>query len=258
MDITIDQYPYIAGSTGLHAFMPAFVLEGGYDSLKHRLSQPRIHDTVKQIMIKSFVKDGYVSISHWVVSTSPDSTYNGKSISLISRMKSRDVKLETDIETLFELLNLGPSRAVFYTMSEKDVVNIMKCSYNMIALDGRVEPETGIDLTHPRSFGTNARVLSRYVREQKVLSLEEAVQRMTTLPAKRFNIKDRGQLKEGMWADIVVFNRNKIKDNGTYENPKRYSTGFQYVCVNGTVVVENDQHNGSKPGSVIYGGGDNR
>jgi N-acyl-D-amino-acid deacylase len=127
----------------------------------------------------------------------------------------------------------------------------MKYPYNMIGADGGVS--NGRGMPHPRTYGTNARVLSRYVREQKIISLEEAIRRMTSLAAQKFQLKDRGQLKEGMAADIVVFDEATVKDNATYEQPHQYSSGFKYVIVNGVVVIDDGKHNGVRSGKVLKG-----
>jgi len=108
---------------------------------------------------------------------------------------------------------------------------------------------------HPRGYGNAARFLSRYVREQRVIALEEAVRRLTALPARTFKIKDRGELKPGYWADVVVFDPEKIKDQATFKDPHQYSSGFRLVMVNGTIVVEKDKHNGAGPGQIIRGPG---
>jgi N-acyl-D-amino-acid deacylase len=144
----------------------------------------------------------------------------------------------------------GGAGMVFHGMSDEDVKRIMQYPFNMFASDASIRIFNQ-GAPHPRGYGTNARVLSKYVRDEKVLSLEEAVRRMTSLPAQKFGLKDRGLLKEGMAADILVFDEKQVKDLSTYEKPHAYSTGFAYVFVNGQLVVDNGQHLGTRSGMTL-------
>jgi len=139
-------------------------------------------------------------------------------------------------------------------MSEADVQYIMKYPFNMPACDAGIRV-FGQGSPHPRGYGTNARVLGKYVREEKLFPLEEAIRRMTSLPAQKFQLKDRGLLKEGMAADIVVFDENTVSDQSTFDRPHQYSTGFQYVVVNGQLVVDHAQHTGVRSGRALFGPG---
>ena len=143
---------------------------------------------------------------------------------------------------------------VFHGMSEGDVKNIMQYPFNMFASDASIRI-FGAGVPHPRGYGTNARVLGKYVREEKVISLEEAVRRMTSLPAQKFQLKDRGLLREGMAADVVIFNAASVKDLSTYDQPHQFSTGFSYVLVNGKPVLENGKHTGMRSGGTLKGSG---
>jgi N-acyl-D-amino-acid deacylase len=140
----------------------------------------------------------------------------------------------------------GGASAVFHGMSDEDIKRIMKYPYNMFASDASIRVFNA-GVPHPRGYGTNARVLSKYVREEKVISLEEAIRRMTSLPAQKFQLKDRGLLKEGMAADIVVFDASEVQDMSTYEKPHAYSKGFHYVIVNGELTIDGEKHIGTKP-----------
>jgi N-acyl-D-amino-acid deacylase len=151
----------------------------------------------------------------------------------------------------------GGASAVFHGMSEEDIKRIMKYPFNMFASDASIRV-LNAGVPHPRGYGTNARVLAKYVREEKVLSLEEAIRRMTSLPAQKFQLKNRGLLKEGMAADIVIFDENEVKDVSTFEKPHAYSKGFRYVMVNGVVTVDNEKHTGIRAGKALYGPGYNR
>jgi N-acyl-D-amino-acid deacylase len=148
----------------------------------------------------------------------------------------------------------GGASAVFHGMSEKDVKRIMQYPFNMFASDASIRV-LNVGVPHPRGYGTNARVLAKYVREEKILSLEEAIRRMTSLPAQKFQLKDRGLLKEGMAADIVIFDENEVKDVSTFEKPHAYSAGFHYVIVNGALTIDNEKHNGTRAGRALYGPG---
>ena len=139
---------------------------------------------------------------------------------------------------------------VFHGMSDEDVKTIMQYPFNMFASDASIRI-FGQGAPHPRGYGTNARVLSKYVREEKVISLEEAIRRMTSLPAQKFGLDDRGLIKEGFAADLVIFNENEVQDMATFEKPHAYSKGFRYVIVNGQVVAENDKHLGTRSGQVL-------
>jgi N-acyl-D-amino-acid deacylase len=139
---------------------------------------------------------------------------------------------------------------VFHGMGDEDVKRIMQYPFNMFASDASIRVFNQ-GAPHPRGYGTNARVLGKYVREEKVISLEEAVRRMSSLPAQKFGLRDRGLLREGFAADIVIFNEKEVIDLSTYEKPHAYSKGFQYVLVNGQLVVEEGKHNGTRNGKTL-------
>lgn len=144
----------------------------------------------------------------------------------------------------------GGASAVFHGMSEEDIKRIMQYPFNMFASDATIRTY-GYGMPHPRGYGTNARVLAKYVRDEKVISLEEAIRRMTSLPAQKFQLKDRGLLKEGMAADIVIFDEKEVQDISTFTNPHAYSKGFHFVIVNGVLTVENEKHLGVRAGKAL-------
>jgi N-acyl-D-amino-acid deacylase len=146
----------------------------------------------------------------------------------------------------------GGASAVFHGMSEADVKRIMQYPFNMFASDASIRIMNA-GVPHPRGYGTNARVLGKYVREENVISLEEAIRRMTSLPAQKFGLQNRGLLKEGMAADIVVFDEASVTDRATFDKPHAYSKGFHYVIVNGTITVANEQHTGARAGKALRG-----
>lgn len=251
-DVTIDQYPYTAASTNLGIRLPDWAIAGGADSTKKRINDPVLHQQIIIDMLAQLKKYKYKNYSYAVVANhAADTTLNGKSISEINIMKGRKPKAAEEAETILDLMLAGGAQMVYHMMNEKDVQYFLKYPYNMIGADGGVS--NGRGMPHPRTYGTNARVLGRYVREQKLISLEEAIRRMTSLAAQKFQLKDRGQIKEGMAADIVVFNEATVKDNATFEQPHQFSSGFYFVIVNGVVVIDDGKHNGVRSGKALYG-----
>ena len=181
-----------------------------------------------------------------------DTTLNGKSIEQVNLLKGRKHKASAEAETVMDMMIAGGASMVFHGMGDEDVKRIMQYPFNMFASDASIRI-FGEGSPHPRGFGTNARVLSKYVREEKVISLEEAVRRMTSLPAQKFGLTDRGLLKEGFAADVVIFNEAEVQDLSTYEKPHAYSKGFKYVVVNGEMVVNEGKHSGTRSGKALMG-----
>jgi N-acyl-D-amino-acid deacylase len=179
----------------------------------------------------------------------PDTTLNGKSIAQINLEKGRKGNFNNEANTILDMLAISNAQMVYHTMSEQDLVYFMRYPFNMPAADAGVS--NGKGMPHPRGYGTNARVLSKYVREEKVIGLEEAIRRMTSLPARKFSINNRGLLLEGNQADILIFDENTIQDLSVYEAPHQYTKGIEYVLVNGEFVIENGKHTGVKSGSSL-------
>ncbi len=258
VDVTIDQYPYTASSTSLSTMIPEEILADGTDSINARLLRPEVRKIVIDQMLRKLKNRKLKHFSYAVVASHrADSTYNGKSIEEINLMKGKKHKAKEEAETVIELMLKGGAGMVFHGMSEGDVKQIMQYPYNMFASDAGIRQyKQGVP--HPRGYGTNARVLAKYVRDEKIISLEEAIRRMTSLPAQKFQLKERGLLKEGMAADIVIFNDKEIQDMATFEDPHQYSKGFKYVIVNGKMVVENGTHTGVRSGTALTGPGINK
>jgi N-acyl-D-amino-acid deacylase len=187
-----------------------------------------------------------------VASYPADTTYNGKSITEINKLMGRKRKAAQEAETIMDIVEKGGAQMVYHSMNEEDVKYIMRYPFCMAGADAGV-PVPGKGMPHPRGYGTNARILGKYVREEKVITLEEAIRRMTSLAAQKFQLKDRGLLKEGMAADIVIFDDKTVTDHATFEQPHQYSTGFHYVIVNGQVVVDDSKHTGVRSGVALYG-----
>jgi N-acyl-D-amino-acid deacylase len=255
IEVTIDQYPYTASSTSISTLIPDEILADGQDSINARLQKPEIKNYVIKSMLARLKKRKLKHFSYAVVAYfQPDTTYNGKSIEQINLMKGRKHRAKYEAETVIDLVMKGGASAVFHGMSEEDIKRIMQYPFNMFASDASIRI-FGAGIPHPRGYGTNARVLAEYVRDQKVISLEEAIRRMTSLPAQKFQLHDRGLLKEGMAADIVIFDEKQVQDVSTYENPHAYSKGFHYVIVNGILTVDNEKHFGIRAGRALYGPG---
>lgn len=255
IEVTIDQYPYTASSTSISTLIPDEILADGQDSIRARLERPDIKKYVTNSMLARLKKRKLKHFSYAVVAYySPDTTYNGKSIEQINLLKGGKHKAKQEAETVIDIMMNGGASAVFHGMGEEDVKRIMQYPFNMFASDASIRI-LNAGVPHPRGYGTNARVLGKYVREEKVISLEEAIRRMTSLPAQKFQLRDRGLLKEGYAADIVIFDENEVKDMSTFEQPHAYSRGFQYVIVNGKLTVEHEKHLGVRAGKALYGPG---
>ena len=255
VEVTIDQYPYTASSTSLSTMIPDEILSDGGDSVRARLNRPEVRKYVIDYMLKKLKQRKLNHYSYAVVASyRADSTLNGKSIEEINRIKGRKHRAKEEAEMVIEMMLNGGAGMVFHGMSEDDVKYIMRYPFNMFASDASIRV-FGEGVPHPRGYGTNARVLAKYVREEKVLSLEEAIRRMTSLPAQKFKLNDRGLLREGMAADIVIFDDKLVKDASTFAKPHQYTTGFRFVLVNGKLTVENGQHTGMRGGYPLYGPG---
>jgi N-acyl-D-amino-acid deacylase len=253
IDVTIDQYPYTASSTSLSTLIPDEILADGQDSIVARLNQP---ETRKQVIAKMMDKLKNRKLKHYsyavVAYFKADTTLNGKSIEAINLLKGRKHKAKEEAVTILDMMQQGGASMVFHGMSEEDVTRIMQYPFNMFASDASIRIY-GVAAPHPRGYGTNARVLAKYVREEKVISLEEAIRRMTSLPAQKFHLKDRGILKEGFAADMVLFNEKEVADLSTFEKPHQYSKGFRYVLVNGQLTIDEAKHTGIRNGHALRG-----
>lgn len=255
LDVTVDQYPYTASSTTLNVLLPDWVLDGGHDAAVKRINDPETHQKIVAEMVKDMVRRDRLTFDYAVVAhCDADSTLNGKNILEINTLKGRKSTIPDQIETILDITKLGGASMVFHGMNEDDVINIMKYPLTMVASDSGIRLfNSGVP--HPRGYGTNARVLGYYTREKGVLRLEDAVRRMTSLPAQKFKLTGRGLLHPGMYADVVIFDADKVIDKSTYEHPHAYSQGFKYVLVNGKLTVEDFKHNGTRNGDVLYGPG---
>ncbi|WP_064197377.1 MULTISPECIES: amidohydrolase family protein [Emticicia] len=255
IDVNVDQYPYTASSTNMGTMIPSWALADG-DSLVHvRLTDPETRKKIKEEMLKGLKADNRKNFDYaFVARYKADSSLNGKNITEINKLLGRKQNAATEAELIMDMVDKGGAQMIFHKMSEEDVVKILQYPYTMIASDAGVI-QFNKNVPHPRGYGSNARVLGRYVREKNVLRLEDAIRRMTSLPAQRFKIDNRGLIRTGYAADILIFDENRITDKATFEQPHAYSEGIEVVLVNGVPVVENGKHTGQKSGQIIYGQG---
>jgi dihydroorotase/N-acyl-D-amino-acid deacylase len=256
VDVTIDQYPYTASSTGTASLIPQWAQEGGQKALVERLDAPETRARIKAVVVERIQLDrgGGDPANVVMANCTWDKSLAGKNLAEITRMRGREVNFENAAETLLEIQHSGGCSGIFHAISEDDVVRIMKYPFTMVGSDGEI-PQFGVAAPHPRSYGTFARVLARYVREKHVITWEDAVHKMSGMPAERLKLWDRGLIRPGMKADIAVFDPAKVEDKATFENPHQYAVGFKWVLVNGRVVVDGDQVTAERPGRILYGAG---
>lgn len=255
IDVTVDQYPYVASSTTLNTLLPTWVFSGGMDSVRYRVAAPEIRKRIKSEMLQMLKRKLVKNYSYAVVARyAADTLMNGKNITEVNIAMGRKSKAAYEAETIMDIVAKGSAQMIYFSMNEDDLRNIMKYPFNMFASDAGII-RYGSGVPHPRGYGTNSRVLGKYVREQKVLNLEEAVRRMTSLPAQKFKLNDRGLLRVGMAADIVVFDEKTVGDQSTFTKPHAYSSGFKYVLVNGALAIDNAKITTTRNGQVLYGPG---
>jgi len=263
LHITADMYNYVAGATGLDASMPPWVQEGGYDKWAERLQDPAIRKKVKEEMSKP--TDEWESLMQaagdpskiLLVGFKADSLkyLTGKTLKEVAEMRGTSPE-----ETAMDLVVQDGSRVgtIYFLMSEENVKKQIALPWMSFGSDAGSPATEGVFLkssTHPRTYGNFARLLGKYVRDEQVISLEEAVYKLAKLPASNLKIEKRGSLIEGNYADVVVFNPKTITDKATFEDPHQYSEGMQHVFVNGTQVLKDGEHTEAMPGRVVRGPG---
>ena len=254
IDIVHDLYPYTASSTSSVIMFPQWVLAGGPKDFGGRVTNPELLPRIREEMHEIFMTDRTGGdLSRLQIRVLPsDESYNGKTLADMAADRGMPNTVETGIELLIELQLKGGFSAIYHAMDEADVIRIMQHPLAMIETDG--DPVSyGKGYPHPRSYGAFPRVLARYVRELGVLTLEEAVKKMTSMPADQYNQPQRGRLQEGAFADLVVFDAATIQDQATYTDPHRYPTGIDHVLVNGRFVIRAGALTGERPGVWIRG-----
>ncbi len=253
--VTVDQYVYTASSTSLDSRMPTWLRAGGFEEGKKRLADKAARERVVKEMKEGLKRSGFKDYSYaMVASYQPDRSFNGKSIAEITKQVRGKSDVGNQIEQILAMYEAGGAGMVYHGMNEDDVQRIMRESFTMIASDSGVR-EVDESVPHPRGYGNNARVLGRYVRELHLLSLEDAIRKMTSLPAQTFGFRDRGMVREGFAADLVIFDEKLIGDRATFEKPHQYPAGISYVLVNGGLVLANEQMTGERTGMSLRGPG---
>ena len=253
IDVTLDVYPYTASSTSLAAgLLPPWALEGGRAQMLGRLKDPATRTRVRAEAVRIIIDERGGGDPKNVVVSRCDAVPSavGKNLSELTERRGVNATVENAADTLLGILEQDDCRGVFHAMSDQDVDRIIRHPAAMIASDGEI-PVFGRNAPHPRSYGTFARVLSEYVRNRRLLTVEQAVRKMALLPAQRLKLADRGLLKEGMKADLAVFDPARVRDAATYENPHQYAEGFSRVIVNGVVVFEDGRMTTARPGRVL-------
>jgi dihydroorotase/N-acyl-D-amino-acid deacylase len=255
VDATIDQYPYTASATSVQAaLLPPWALEGGHKQTVERLKDAALRAKIK-IAIADSIRNERGGGDPQNVALSQcewDRSLAGKNLAEVTRARGMEPTPDNAAETTMWIVEQGGCRGVFHAMDEQDLQRILVHPATMIASDGEV-PIFGQGAPHPRSYGTFVRVLAVYVREKKLLTLEDAVRKMSSYPAARIGLSDRGILRPGMKADITVFDPATVRDAATFEKPHQYAMGFPYVIVNGQIVYENGAMTAARPGRVLYG-----
>ena len=255
MTVTVDQYAYPASSTSLDVRLPNWAVAGGRDEGRKRIADPPTRERIVADMKQNLKEKGFSDYSFaYVASYEPNPEFNGKNIAEITDTVRHSKKVDDQIDQILEMYDRGGAGMVYRTMSEDDVRNIMREPFTMIASDSSVR-EFGVGMPHPRGYGDNARVLGEYVRNQHVISLEDAIRKMTSLPAQTFSIRDRGQIREGFMADLVIFDDATVIDKATFDKPHQYPEGISLVIVNGQVVFDGQKMTGARPGMPIFGNG---
>ena len=257
ISITYDQYPYNRGQSGLVTSLPPWAREGGKDKILERLRNSKEKERIKKELSEesenweSWINiDGFDRIYITFAKNQKWKEVEGKSISEITKIKGKS----DDWETYFELM-LDENANIPITiesMGEEDIRRIMTSRYQMIGTDSTASPHLPDSvINHPRTFGTYPRILGKYVREEKLLTLEDAIRRMTSFPAQRLGLRDRGLLREGTWADIVIFDPDNVRDKTTFIKSHQFPEGIIHVIVNGKLVEENEVKLKKYPGKVL-------
>ena len=257
IQITADMYNYTASSTGFDIIMPDWVQEGGFDEWAKRLGNPAIREKISPEITDAIIQKTGSADKVLIIGFNTDSLkyLTGKTLAEIAKMRNKSPE-----ETVMDLVIQDHSRVgvVYFSMSEDNVRKQITIPWMSFCSDAGSYATEGVFLRsscHPRAYGNFARLLGKYVREEKIISPEEAIHKLTTLPAGNLKIKKRGAIRTGYYADLAIFDPGKIQDHATFENPQEYSTGMVHVFVNGIQVLKDGEHTGAKPGKVIRGPG---
>ncbi len=263
--VEANVYPYVAGHNSLASIIPPWAHEGGHETYMKRLRDPALRARLSQEVLNGIPGDDwydhYTAVGGWEgmmpssFSNPAYKKFEGKRMSEVIAALG-GAPIDAFFKTLID--NGGSVPTIFFHHTEKDMQYILQQPFVSVGSDGSaltIEGPLAEGVPHPRSYGTFPRVLGRYVRQQKLLSLEEAVRKMTSANTAKVHLFDRGLLRPGQWADVTIFNPDTVIDNATYEKPKQYATGIEFVIVNGAVVLDKGRHTGLRPGMVLYGAG---
>ena len=249
--VEADQYAYSAASSSLGIRFPSWAIEGGQEKIAERLDDVATWAKIKDEMQTLLAERGLSDLSFAVVAAyRPDPSLNGLSMKQVAAKLLGGDSADAQFEAARKMMLAGGASMVYHFMSDQDIERIMRHPYVGFASDSSVLT-FGEGVPHPRGYGNNARILGEYVRKRKVLTLEEAVRKMTSLPADQFRFADRGRIAPGYFADIVLFDRATVGDPATFDKPHAYASGIPYVLVNGVVVVKNAEQTGAKPGVAL-------
>ena len=252
VDITLDQYPYPAGSTGLTVQFPRWSRDGGDDKLAERLLDPELRARIHAALVFELteVRGRNDPANVQLAYCDFDHSLDGLNLAELLLQQEREVTIDNAAMLIIELQEAGGCQAIYHAMHPEDVINILRHPRTMIAADGGIEiPGNGHP--HPRNYGAFARVLGRYVRELDVLPLHTAIHKMTRMPAERVGLATRGRIEPGAIADVVVFDPDTIVDRATFADPHRYAEGVHHVFVAGVAVMQDQQPTGARPGRVL-------
>jgi dihydroorotase/N-acyl-D-amino-acid deacylase len=253
VDATSDQYPYTASSNAFTASMiPQWGQEGGREQMLGRLKNPATRKEIaaETVRIIREERGGGDPKNVFLAHCDFDASMAGKNLADVARMRGMEPTIENGAEAAMWVVEQGNCQGVYHAMSEQDLERVMRHPATMIASDGWVQI-LGQGVPHPRSYGTFARVLGLYVRERNVITLEDAIRKMTSFPAQRLRVNDRGVLKPGMKADITVFDPARVRDMATFEKPHQYAEGISSVIVNGEIVFDGKAMTAARPGRVL-------
>ena len=254
LDVKMDLYPYTASSTSSAVLFPQWALAGGREEFAARIADPQTLARIEEEMVDIFTRQraggDIARVQFRTVPSIPE--YNGKTLADLARDRGMPLTIDSGIQLVIDLQLQGGFGAIYHAMVEEDVERIMRHPFAMFDTDG--DPVSyGVGHPHPRSYGTFPRILGRYVRERGVITLEEAIRKMTSLPADQIGHFERGRIAEGMFADITVFDFGTIIDRATFTDPHQYSVGVHHLIVNGVVVMRDAALTGARPGRVLKG-----
>jgi len=251
-DVLIDQYPYTATHTGIGVLVPSWAMAGGNAEFEKRLDVPAMRDSIVRGIVQNLLTDrgGGDLARVQFARVLWDRTLEGKTLADWAARRGMAPTPENGAALVLEAMSKGGANAIYHVLDEGDVRRIMTSPHTMIASDGRLS-QPGEGHPHPRAYGTFPRVLGEYVRVQRLMPLQTAVYKMTGMPAKRLGLSDRGVLRKGAFADVVIFDAGSVRDQATFSQPHQYPVGIETVLVNGVIAVEGGKATGVRAGRVL-------